>query len=172
MALEQRLRAAAQKENRDLTRLRQLLVFDRFLARVFHHLGETVIAKGGITLGLRLDRARTTKDVDLWMKGDAASTLDRLRELGKLLVTANVGDFEKLAWARDLHGGIVLIEDGALLRDEQEKLVRDAIAAIDAECQAGWSTACSASTSRATRSSRRCRRASRKSTVGTRDQHR
>lgn len=89
MALEQRLRSAARKENRDLTRLRQLLVFDRFLARVFHHLGENVIAKGGITLELRLDRARTTKDVDLWMRRDAASTLDRLRELGEL----DLGDF-------------------------------------------------------------------------------
>lgn len=55
----------------------------------------------------------------------------------RILVTANVGDFEKLAQARDLHGGIVLIEDGSLLRDEQEQLVRDAIAAIEAEDAAG-----------------------------------
>ncbi len=89
MALEQRLRNDARKQGRDLTRLRQLLVFDRFLARVFHQLGENVIVKGGITLELRLDRARTTKDVDLWMKGDASRTLDRLRELGEL----DLGDF-------------------------------------------------------------------------------
>jgi hypothetical protein len=89
MALEQRLRTEARKQDRDLARLRQLLVFDRFLSRVFHHLGDNVIAKGGITLELRLDRARTTKDVDLWMRGDAARTLDRLRELGEL----DLGDF-------------------------------------------------------------------------------
>ncbi len=89
MALEQRLRTQARKEGRDLTRLRQLVVFDRFLARVFQHLGDKVIVKGGITLELRLDRARTTKDVDLWMKGDAAGTLNRLRKLGEL----DLGDF-------------------------------------------------------------------------------
>lgn len=84
MALEQRLRTQARDQGRDLSRQRQLVVFDRFLARVFEHLGERVIAKGGITLELRLERARTTKDVDLWMKGDAAKTLDTLRELGAL----------------------------------------------------------------------------------------
>lgn len=93
MALEQRLRAEARKGHRDLARLRQLLVFDRFLARAFHHLGDNVIAKGGITLELRLDRARTTRDVDLWMSGDAASTLDRLREIGEL----DLGDFLSFA---------------------------------------------------------------------------
>lgn len=45
--------------------------------------------KGGITLELRLDRARTTKDVDLWMKGDATNTLHHLQELGEL----DLGDF-------------------------------------------------------------------------------
>ncbi|MEM9695725.1 MAG: nucleotidyl transferase AbiEii/AbiGii toxin family protein, partial [Myxococcota bacterium] len=38
---------------------------------------------------MRLDRARTTKDVDLWMKGDAAGTLERLQKLGEL----DLGDF-------------------------------------------------------------------------------
>ena len=89
MALQQRLRARARKDGRDLTRLRQLLVFDRFLARVSRHLGDDVIVKGGITLELRLDRARTTKDVDLWMKGEAGRTLERLQKLGEL----DLGDF-------------------------------------------------------------------------------
>lgn len=89
MALEQRLRAQVRQEGRDLTRARQILVFDRFLARVFRYLGDEVIVKGGITLELRLDHARTTKDVDLWMKGDPEGTLDRLRKLGAL----DLGDF-------------------------------------------------------------------------------
>lgn len=72
-------------------------MFDRFLARVFEHLGERVIAKGGITLELRLERARTTKDVDLWMKGDADKTLDTLRELGAL----DLGDFLSFVVERD-----------------------------------------------------------------------
>ncbi|MCB9607718.1 MAG: nucleotidyl transferase AbiEii/AbiGii toxin family protein, partial [Polyangiaceae bacterium] len=84
MALEQRLRTEARSRGRDLARLRQVLVFDRFLARVCGHLGADVIVKGGVTLELRLERARATKDVDLWMKGDAASTLHRLQLLGQL----------------------------------------------------------------------------------------
>jgi hypothetical protein len=63
-ALEQRLRAAT-KTGADLARKRQLLVFDRFLARVVALLGDAATLKGGLVLEMRLDRARTTKDVDL-----------------------------------------------------------------------------------------------------------
>lgn len=55
----------------------------------------------------------------------------------RILVTANVDDFAKLARARDLHPGIVLIEDGALMRAEQALVIRDALAAIQAEQAAG-----------------------------------
>jgi predicted nuclease of predicted toxin-antitoxin system len=63
--------------------------------------------------------------------------MDRAYHEDRILVTANVGDFDKLARARELHAGIVLIEDGALRRDEQEQVVREAIAAIEAEFAAG-----------------------------------
>src|SRR5579883_3110659 len=46
-------------------RFRQVLVFDRFLARLFEHFGDRAIAKGGVVLELRLSRARTTRDVDV-----------------------------------------------------------------------------------------------------------
>jgi predicted nuclease of predicted toxin-antitoxin system len=49
--------------------------------------------------------------------------LDRAFDEDRVLVTANVGDFLKLARARDLHAGIVLIENGGLLRDEQREVV-------------------------------------------------
>jgi len=48
----------------------------------------------------------------------------------RVVVTINVGDFEKLASACDLHAGVVLIERGGLLRDEQLEVVRRAIAEI------------------------------------------
>jgi hypothetical protein len=67
-ALEQRLRSAA-KMGGALARQRQLLVFDRFLARVAVELGDAAMLKGGLVLELRLERARTTKDVDLRMVG-------------------------------------------------------------------------------------------------------
>jgi hypothetical protein len=64
-ALEQRLRNASSLERVDLARRRQLLVFERFLARVFARLGERVWLKGGLVLEFRLKRALSTKDVDL-----------------------------------------------------------------------------------------------------------
>ena len=63
-ALEQRLRATS-KTGAEFARRRQLLVFDRFLARVVSMLGDAATLKGGLVLELRLERARTTKDVDL-----------------------------------------------------------------------------------------------------------
>jgi len=63
-ALEQRLRSAS-KTGGEFARRRQLLVFDRFLARIMALLGEAAMLKGGLVLELRLERARTTKDIDL-----------------------------------------------------------------------------------------------------------
>ena len=48
----------------------------------------------------------------------------------RVLVTANVGDFLKLARARDLHAGIVVLDDGGLLRDEQLEIIRRALEAM------------------------------------------
>lgn len=67
-ALEQRLKSSS-KGGADFARRRQLLVFDRFLARVVATVGEAATLKGGLVLELRLERARTTKDVDLRMTG-------------------------------------------------------------------------------------------------------
>jgi hypothetical protein len=78
-ALEQRLRAAT-KTGADFARKRQLLVFDRLLARIVQVLGTAVTLKGGLVLELRLDRARTTRDIDLRMTGSADGVLARLQE--------------------------------------------------------------------------------------------
>ncbi len=59
-----------------------------------------------------------------------AEVLERAYDEDRVLVTANVGDFLKLARARDVHPGIVLLEDGALPRAEQLRLLRLAAAAI------------------------------------------
>jgi hypothetical protein len=87
-ALEQRLRSAA-KTGAELARRRQLLVFDRFLARIVAVLGEGATLKGGLVLELRLERARTTKDVDLRMVGSPDDILARLQEAGR----RDLGDF-------------------------------------------------------------------------------
>ncbi len=82
-ALEQRLRSAS-TTGTDFGRRRQLLVFDRFLARLSRVAGDAVTLKGGLVLELRLDRARTTKDVDLRMMGSPADVLELLQEAGRL----------------------------------------------------------------------------------------
>jgi hypothetical protein len=87
-ALEQRLRSSAET-GAELARKRQLLVFDRFLARIVEVLGDTVTLKGGLVLELRLERARTTKDVDLRMVGSPVELLAKLQEAGR----KNLGDF-------------------------------------------------------------------------------
>ena len=81
-ALEQRLRASA-KTGSLFARKRQLLVFDRFLARIAVVLGDAATLKGGLVLELRLERARTTKDVDLRMMGSPTNVLPRLQEAAR-----------------------------------------------------------------------------------------
>ena len=87
-ALEQRLRDSS-KTGVDVARHRQLLVFDRFLARVMRVLGNAAMLKGGLVLELRLERARTTRDVDLRLDAPPEDTLARLQEAGR----ADLGDF-------------------------------------------------------------------------------
>jgi len=87
-ALEQRLRAAS-GSGPDLARRRQHLVFDRFLARIVHTLGDAAMLKGGLVLELRLSRARTTKDIDLRLMGSPERVLERLQEAARV----DLGDF-------------------------------------------------------------------------------
>lgn len=69
-ALEARLRERAQRDGRSINRVRQLVVMERFLARVFAGFDSAVL-KGGMVMELRLERARATKDVDLRLNGSA-----------------------------------------------------------------------------------------------------
>jgi hypothetical protein len=82
-ALEQRLRAST-VSGADFARRRQLLVFDRFLARIVAVLGAAVTLKGGLVLEFRLERARTTRDIDLRLTGAPESVLARLQEAARL----------------------------------------------------------------------------------------
>lgn len=75
VALEANLRKSSKGSGAAFSRRRQLLVFDRFLARVSTHFADAVILKGGLALELRLERARTTRDVDLRVMGRSAEGL-------------------------------------------------------------------------------------------------
>lgn len=97
-ALEDRLRSQA-KGGMELSRRRQLLVFERYLARITQTFGERVLLKGGLVLELRLDRARTTKDIDLRVSGDSKALLELLRQAGRL----DLGDFLTYEVQADQH---------------------------------------------------------------------
>ncbi len=105
-ALEQRLRTAA-KHGAELARRRQLLVFDRFLARVVATLGDAATLKGGLVLEHRLERARTTKDIDLRIVGTPSDVIGQLRQAGR----HDAGDFMIFDVAPDEHHPTI-VNDG------------------------------------------------------------
>lgn len=64
-ALEARLQTIAKSEGIDLQRLRRQVSFDRLLARLFADKNAPWLLKGGYAMELRLQKTRTTKDIDL-----------------------------------------------------------------------------------------------------------
>lgn len=65
VALESRLKQIAYSEQIDLQRLRRLVAFDRLLARICQSKENRWVLKGGYAMELRMEEARTTKDIDL-----------------------------------------------------------------------------------------------------------
>jgi predicted nuclease of predicted toxin-antitoxin system len=63
--------------------------------------------------------------------------LAKAYEEDRVLVTANVKDFQRLARSRELHPGIVLILSGYLSRDEQLLLMRKIVVELSQEFREG-----------------------------------
>ena len=63
--------------------------------------------------------------------------LARALQEDRILVTSDCDDFAKLARATTVHAGLVFFEDGGLLRADQLRLAREALAIISAELAAG-----------------------------------
>ena len=61
------------------------------------------------------------------------AVLEKAFEEERVLVTMNVADFEKLAAARELHAGIVLVTPGGLSRPEQLAILQRTIERIASE---------------------------------------
>jgi hypothetical protein len=80
-ALEDRLRAQSLQSGTPLIRLRKMVVFERFLARLVADQPQSWLLKGGLALQWRLgERARTTQDLDILLVGpsnDLHATLVR-----------------------------------------------------------------------------------------------
>jgi hypothetical protein len=72
MALEARLNTMAREQGIDVQRLRRQVTFDRLLCRLFHDPSAPWLLKGGYAMELRLEVARTTRDIDLSLHDVAA----------------------------------------------------------------------------------------------------
>jgi hypothetical protein len=86
-ALEDRLRQQSLYSGVPLVRLRKMVAFDRFLARLVQAQPGQWVVKGGLALQLRVgERARTTKDMDLLMLDQQREVYPRLREAGAFML--------------------------------------------------------------------------------------
>lgn len=78
-ALEARLHAHARAANLSLSRLRKMIVIDRFLFRLMDVAPDAWVVKGGVALNLRLNyQSRATKDLDLTTYQDRLIVDDNL----------------------------------------------------------------------------------------------
>ncbi len=86
LAFKQALETHLRARGKNIVRERQILIFDRFLARVSVVMGEAIILKGGFALELRLHRARTTNDIDFRAIGNPKEILSKLQQAGQLQI--------------------------------------------------------------------------------------
>jgi len=78
-SLEMRLRTQSRENGVPLVRLRKMVAFERFLARLIADRPDAWVLKGGMVLQLRLGaRARTTQDVDLLLKDVPAGDVHQM----------------------------------------------------------------------------------------------
>ncbi|MBM4368059.1 MAG: nucleotidyl transferase AbiEii/AbiGii toxin family protein [Deltaproteobacteria bacterium] len=85
-ALNEKLRQRARAAGTPVDRVRTLAVMERFLARVVAVFPPTMVLKGGLALELRLEKARTTKDIDLRVLGDPNVVRALLAEAARRVV--------------------------------------------------------------------------------------
>ncbi|MGH7151512.1 MAG: nucleotidyl transferase AbiEii/AbiGii toxin family protein, partial [Planctomycetota bacterium] len=89
-ALERRLVDRSRGTGASLARLRKDVAFDRFLARLVAGAPGRWVLKGALALEFRLGpRARTTKDMDLVLRGAGEEATEALLTAG----AADLGDF-------------------------------------------------------------------------------
>lgn len=87
-AIETRIARMSRETGKDVQRLRKLFAFDRLIER-FAVADAPYLVKGGFVLERRLDRSRTTKDIDLSIYGDTNDLLEHIRRVA----SGDVGDF-------------------------------------------------------------------------------
>jgi hypothetical protein len=110
-ALEARQKQRAAAAELPFDRVAQIDLYFRFLDRVLQDLDSAVVVKGGVALEMRLQRARTTGDLDLRAQGNPARLLERLRQAGR----RDHGDYltfdvDERAGAEEIQGDGVVYE--------------------------------------------------------------
>jgi hypothetical protein len=104
-ALEDRLRNRALSTGAPLVRLRKMVAFDRFLARLQAAEPSAWLLKGGFALQLRFgDRSRSTRDLDLLLQQAGGDDWQRLRDAASM----DRGDWFEFQVARPVD----VLEDG------------------------------------------------------------
>ena len=98
MALETRLKNKANTQDVDVQRLRKQVAFDRLLCRLFQKSNVLWILKGGYAMELRMEVARTTRDIDLSLQGMPAleintSSNQAIRDLLQTAAAINLQDY-------------------------------------------------------------------------------
>jgi len=88
-AVDQRLRSDAAKKNVTIDHRRQLFVYEQFIARLSKVFGNGFIIAGGVALEFLVERARTTKDIDIHLRFGPEAALPWLQDAGSL----DLGDF-------------------------------------------------------------------------------
>lgn len=94
-SLEERLKNFSRKKGVDFQRLRRQVAFDRLLARLFSGKTPPWYLKGGYAMELRIQGARTTRDVDLGRflgPGEKPGGPTLLEEI-QTLASSDLGDF-------------------------------------------------------------------------------
>jgi hypothetical protein len=95
-ALETRLGNTSREQHTDILRLRRQVAFDRFLCRLFRHPTAKWFLKGGYAMELRIQKSRTTRDIDITVcnpvKGSSRFQ-DRILSLLQDAVATDLGDF-------------------------------------------------------------------------------
>src|SRR5690554_428330 len=111
-ALKARIKRHARETGVGFNRVLQIVLFERFLARVYDALGDRVMLKGGFAMELRLSRARTTTDIDMRIEGELDEIVDILRaesmqQKDDYLTFAFVGeeDFKEMVGKQAIYGG-------------------------------------------------------------------
>ncbi|HPV12602.1 MAG TPA: nucleotidyl transferase AbiEii/AbiGii toxin family protein [Verrucomicrobiota bacterium] len=95
-ALEGRLSVMAKEQGLDLQRLRRQVAFDRLLCRLFRQADSPWLLKGGYAMELRIQSARTTRDIDLALRKLPQGATDwdsvAMRELLTQVSDVDLGD--------------------------------------------------------------------------------